>query len=648
MDVFDLQAKISLDDSAFTNGLSAAAGKAKTFAKVGIGVATAATAVMVGGFAKAAKSSAEYGDNVDKMSQKIGISAESYQKWDYVMQRAGTSVDNLKMGMKTLSKQAESNSESFQKLGISQEEVASLSQEELFNKTIQGLADMEAGTERTALASELLGRAGADLGPLLNQGSAAIQEQMEIAERYGMVMPDAAVKASAAFQDSMTTMQMTFTGLKNRLMGEFLPSITQVTDGLAMMFAGDYDEGMAKIDEGINAFVQNINNILPKVLEIGGQILGSLANAIIQNLPTLIESGGKLMKSFAQGIIQNLPQIIQTGLSIIKTIVMGIGQALPDLINGAGEVIAELANGISQSLPELIPAAVDIILSIVEALIDNIDIVIDAAIQIITALAEGIINALPVLIEKAPTIISKLVTAIVNNAPKLLSAGVQIIARLVAGIGSAIGQLTSMAGQAISNFLSGIGSGLSSILSKGKELVQRFIDGIKSAFSGLLSAGKSAVDSVKNGITGKIKEALSWGKDLMSNLIGGIRSKIGELTNVVSNVGSKIKSFLGFSEPEEGPLSDFHTYAPDMMNLFIKGIRDNRKKLLDETRKAFDLKDVVQGGFAIGINGNASQSRLRTNGDIIINLNYSADNDANRLLTDIARGVSRYRMAGVI
>lgn len=602
MDVFDLQAKISLDSSAFVNGLSSAAGKAKQFAKVGFGIAAVATTAMVGGFAKAAKSTAEYGDNVDKMSQKIGISAESYQKWDYVMKRAGTSVDNLKMGMKTLSKQAESNSESFQKLGISQEEVASLSQEELFNKTIKGLADMEAGTERTALASELLGRAGADLGPLLNQGSQAIEDQMQIAEKYGMVMPDEAVKASAAFQDSMTTMQMTFTGLKNRLMGEFLPSITQVTDGLAMMFAGDYDEGLAKIDEGINAFVENINNVLPKVLEIGGKILGSLANAIIENLPQLLSAAGQALKTLGKGFISNMPTIIKSGIQIIKTLISGLLQAIPELINSAGSIITELTNGLVQSLPELIPAVVDIILTIVQALIDNIGLVVDAAIQISMALAEGIINALPVLIEKIPEIVSSLAQAVIDNAPKLLNAGIQLIVMLATGIGSAIGQVLSMGAQAVGQFVSGIAGKVSSVIAKGKELVSKFIQGIKSFFGKLLSTGKGAIDAVKNGITGKVGQALKWGKDLMSNLIGGIRSKIGELANVVSNVGSKIKSLLGFSEPEEGPLSDFHTYAPDMMDLFIKGIKDNRRKLINETRKAFDLKNVIQGGVALSGN----------------------------------------------
>ena len=155
-----------------------------------VGGAALAAGLAVGGAAlkKGIQQTAEYGDNVDKMSQKIGFSAEEYQKWDYVLQRAGTDIGRMAPVMKTLSSQAASNSAAFQELGISQEQVAKMSQGELFTTTISKLSEMENQTERTALASKLLGRGATELGPLMNEGSAAIEEQMKIAEQYGMVM----------------------------------------------------------------------------------------------------------------------------------------------------------------------------------------------------------------------------------------------------------------------------------------------------------------------------------------------------------------------------------------------------------------------------------------------------------------------------
>ena len=132
---YSVEAVLTAKDQNFTSTFSKGESTASKFGsvigrglqtagKIGIAaVAAVGTATVAAGKGvwSLANKTAEYGDHVDKMSQKIGISAGAYQKWDYVMQRAGTSIDSMKMGMKTLSKQAVKGSDAFQKLGISQE-----------------------------------------------------------------------------------------------------------------------------------------------------------------------------------------------------------------------------------------------------------------------------------------------------------------------------------------------------------------------------------------------------------------------------------------------------------------------------------------------------------------------------------------------
>lgn len=62
-------------------------------------------------------------------------------------------------------------------------------------------------------------------------------------------------------------------------------------------------------------------------------------------------------------------------------------------------------------------------------------------------------------------------------------------------------------------------------------------------------------------------------------MASGIKNNIHKVTSAVNSVASKIKNLLGFSEPEEGPLSNFHTYMPDMIDLMTKGIKDNVGKV---------------------------------------------------------------------
>ena len=113
----------------------------------------------------------------------------------------------------------------------------------------------------------------------------------------------------------------------------------------------------------------------------------------------------------------------------------------------------------------------------------------------------------------------------------------------------------------ILNAFSNIGSGVSTA-----------IGNIKNAMSGVFSSVKSVFSEI-------ISNAFSWGKDIIENMISGISSKISSLVSSVKNVASTIWDYLHFSEPEKGPLSDFHTYMPDMIDLLGKGITDNLSKL---------------------------------------------------------------------
>ncbi len=114
------------------------------------------------------------------------------------------------------------------------------------------------------------------------------------------------------------------------------------------------------------------------------------------------------------------------------------------------------------------------------------------------------------------------------------------------------------------------------------ELVNVFnslLSGIKNAMSGITNAVKSGFDGAINFIKGLPSQALQWGKDIIGGLIDGIRSKISGLVDSVRDVAGTIASFLHFSEPDEGPLSNFHTFMPDMIDLLGKGIEGNLHKL---------------------------------------------------------------------
>ncbi|MBQ2544749.1 MAG: hypothetical protein II557_00530, partial [Clostridia bacterium] len=207
MNVFDLFAKITLDSSEYDSGLDSAEAKSEGFGsklKSGLATATKVGAAAIGAVGAAATAAgvaitkqtgelAAYGDNIDKMSQKMGMSATAYQEWDAILQHSGTSIETMKTGMKTLTTAAETGNDAFQKLGMSQAEIANMSQEELFGATITALQNVESETERTYLASKLLGKGGTELGALLNTSAEDTEKMRQRVHELGGVMSDEAV-----------------------------------------------------------------------------------------------------------------------------------------------------------------------------------------------------------------------------------------------------------------------------------------------------------------------------------------------------------------------------------------------------------------------------------------------------------------------
>lgn len=135
-------------------------------------------------------------------------------------------------------------------------------------------------------------------------------------------------------------------------------------------------------------------------------------------------------------------------------------------------------------------------------------------------------------------------------------------------------------------------------------------ESVTTAFINILNGVKSIVrnikDSVVEGFTAAIDwikslpaQAFQWGADIISGVVDGIKSAVGKVGEAVAGVAGKIKSFIGFSEPEIGPLSDFHTYMPDMVDLMARGINANKGKLTSAMQSLCgDISIMAQAGIA--------------------------------------------------
>lgn len=272
------QAEASLgktDDKAkeVQDTLASTVKKAATWAT---GTAAAITAATVAVF-KVADSVAAVGDEIDKQSQKLGISAQAYQEWDAILGHCGASMDSLKAGMKTLSKAIADGSAdqvaAFQAVGLSLDEVQQMSTEDVFAAVITGLQGMEEGAERTNIATTLLGRSAQELGPLLNTSAEATEEMRQTVNDLGGVMSDEAVAASAQFKDALQDLETAAGWFKRELVANILPYVTAGMQGLtnAMMQAKNW---VVTLKENFVSFGSSVVTALDKASFALNKFLG--------------------------------------------------------------------------------------------------------------------------------------------------------------------------------------------------------------------------------------------------------------------------------------------------------------------------------------------------------------------------------------
>lgn len=426
MDLFDLVAKITLDSSEYEKGLSESAEKAGGFgskvgtvmkgAAIGVTAVTTATAALGGAFVKATGGVAEYGDHIDKMSQKMGLSAEKYQEWDAILQHSGTSIDTMKAGMKTLANAVENGNDAFERIGLTQQQIANMSQEELFEATISGLQNVEDVTERTYLAGQLLGRGATELGALLNTSAEDTEKMRQRVHELGGVMSDDAVKASARYTDSLQDMRTAMEGAKRNILSSFLPSVADAMDGIANLFSGDSEEGLGQIKEGVSSFIETLSEAIPKIIEVGVPIIQALTEAIVQNLPALMEAGIKAVGTLITGIVQALPSLIKVLVQQMPMIVTTLAKALisagGQFLSVGKQLISKLSSGISSAFIKLVSKVKGLAKKIPSAIKSGVGSLVSIGKNLIEGLWSGIKAKFDSVIAKVKALAAKLPAAV--------------------------------------------------------------------------------------------------------------------------------------------------------------------------------------------------------------------------------------------
>lgn len=228
-----------------------------SFAKAGHAFAAIGTAIGVGSFASFVKSSIDAADETAKLSQKLGISVEQLSGYKVAADLSGISIENFGTGVRQLSKHIAEQDPLLKKLGIT-----ATNADDAMAQLADVFAALPDGAQKTAIAMNLMGKAGADMIPLLNGGGAALQDMVEKGRQLNPITSEMA-KQAEKFNDALTVFQAQAAGVGVSIATQLLPSMNALLERWndAIRLSQQHGGFVSLILGGINPTGDNADNL---------------------------------------------------------------------------------------------------------------------------------------------------------------------------------------------------------------------------------------------------------------------------------------------------------------------------------------------------------------------------------------------------
>lgn len=515
----DIKGKVSGGMSSVSKAVKKVGTVAAATTTAAIGVAGAITGVAI----KASGTA----DEIDKMSQKIGLSKRGYQEWSYVMNQNGMDINTMQTGMKTLVGQVDKvvagNKDAianFEGLGLSVTDANGKlkDQETIMNESLAALANMENGTEKARLATELFGKAGSEMMPMLNQGAGAMDDLKKRANDLGIIMSDDAVSSGVALGDMMDDVKKSFGAMATKLGTAIMPILSEV--------------------------ITLILDSMPMITDLFNTLTPILQSAFSELLPPLIE----MSKSI-------LPVIVDLISTLLPTIVEIITDVLP--------IITELLMALIPFVVEIVKTLLPPLLDIVKALLPVLKILIDAL--------KPILDIFIALLKPILEIIVSAITPLINIVGKLIGVALKPLITVVGSVVKLFTENLSVAIEGVKGLIDGLKKVFGGLID--------FITGVftgdwKKAFGGL----GDIVSGIFEGLVSIIKAPLNILTNGLNFLIRGANKIKIDVPKWVPGIGGKS---IGFNIPEIPKLADGAVIGPN--NPFLAMLGDQTSGINIET-----------------------------------------------------------------
>ena len=329
-------------------------------------------------------------------------------------------------------------------------------------------------------------------------------------------------------------------------------TLTKIWDTLKEKVVSVFDsikEFISKVWDTIQSVTSNIWENITNFLSKTWETLKSKVSTLFNNIKEIISNVWNTIKSVTSSVWESIKSFLNSTWETLKTIVSTTFNAIKDTISTIWNTIKIVTSTVWESIK-----------SFLSTLWENLKNTVSTVFNAIKDTISTIWNTTKTVTSTVWESIKSFLSTLWNNLKNTVSTVFNTIKDTISNIWDKVKTFTSDTWQNIKDKLSNIW------------------DDIKQTVSDKFHDIKDKISNIWDDI---IRAAKQWGKDIIGNLIDGINKKISDLKEAASGAAGAIKDFLHFSEPDVGPLSDFHTYMPDMMELMAKGIKSNSYMVLN-------------------------------------------------------------------
>lgn len=333
-----------------------------------------------------------------------------------------------------------------------------------------------------------------------------------------------------------------------------------------------------------------------------------MENPVLSSIVTTIQDLWQNAVTTLQGIWSGLTEIASGAWELLKNTILAPVLLLIDLVTGDFGQLASDAQNIWQNIQD---AASQIWSGIQQVVTSFAEGLVTHVVTLVTGFMGTLSSLWDMIKQTALNTWENLKNSVVQTATNLKDSAIQAFQNLKESAYQKWQEMKQNAHDSWENLKSSVVQTAQNLKESAVQAFHNMVSGIGNALSSLGSTVRNGFWSAISFITSLPSQAVQWGRDFIDGIVSGIRNAIGRVRDAVSDVASTIRSFLHFSVPDEGPLTEYESWMPDFMQGLAKGIEKSKSVVADAIEGV--SKDMTINANAMMDQSNAKQTNAIMN-----------------------------------